>query len=141
MSVRLANFFRLADVRQTLYREVCFTQTYSLAQMKTLPDLPKFCLVCLAGPALNAPAIYNHSHYGAGNSGDIDFSLCKAWVYARHCGDSLMVKALLKTRRLNMDFRNDPTFSDRQVLANSADTDQTVVCSESTLFAILSASF
>ena len=28
-------------------------QTYGLAQMKKLPDLPKFCLVCLAGPALN----------------------------------------------------------------------------------------
>ena len=27
---------------------------------------------------------------GPGNSGDIDFSLCKARVYARYCGDSLM---------------------------------------------------
>ena len=27
---------------------------------------------------------------GPGNSGDIDFSLCKARVYAWHCGDSLM---------------------------------------------------
>ena len=30
------------------------------------------------------------------NSGDIDFSLCQAWVYARHCRDILMVKALPK---------------------------------------------
>ena len=28
-------------------------QTYGLVQMKKLPDLPKFCLVCLAGPAVN----------------------------------------------------------------------------------------
>ena len=27
-------------------------QTYGLAQMNKLPDLPKVCLVCLAGPAL-----------------------------------------------------------------------------------------
>ena len=29
-----------------------------------------------------------------GNSGDIDFSLCKAQVYAQHYGDVFMVKAL-----------------------------------------------
>ena len=26
------------------------------------------------------------------NSGDIDFSLCKAWVYAKRCRDIFMVK-------------------------------------------------
>ena len=30
------------------------------------------------------------------NGGDTDFSLCKARVYAWHCGDSVMVKALPK---------------------------------------------
>ena len=33
---------------------------------------------------------------GPGNSGNIDFSLCKAGVYAQHCGDIFMVKALPK---------------------------------------------
>ena len=36
------------------------------------------------------------------NNGDIDFCLRQARVYARHCGDSLMVKALLKSRKLNV---------------------------------------
>ena len=31
-----------------------------------------------------------------GNSGDFDFSLCKARVYAQHCGDIFIVKVLLK---------------------------------------------
>ena len=35
---------------------------------------------------------------GPGNNGDIDFYLCKVCVYAWHCGDSLMVKALLKAQ-------------------------------------------
>ena len=39
---------------------------------------------------------------GPGNSMDTDFSLCKARVYARHCGDNLMVKALLKSQQLNV---------------------------------------
>ena len=34
---------------------------------------------------------------GPEKSGDIDFSLCKAGVYAQHCGDIFMVKALLKS--------------------------------------------
>ena len=37
-----------------------------------------------------------------GNSGDIDVFLRQARVYARYCGDSLMVKALLKSRKLNV---------------------------------------
>ena len=37
-----------------------------------------------------------------GNSGDFDFFLRQARVYARHCGDSLMVKALLKSGKLNV---------------------------------------
>ena len=45
----------------------------------------------------------------------------------------------------NFTYRNDPKFSDRYVLANSADPDQTAprgaVWSGSTLFAIPSASF
>ena len=45
---------------------------------------------------------------GPGNSGDIDFSLSKARVYARHCRDTLMVKALpkslLKSRQVNVNF-------------------------------------
>ena len=36
------------------------------------------------------------------NNGDIDFCLCQDRVYARHCGESLMVKALLKSRKLNV---------------------------------------
>ena len=45
---------------------------------------------------------------GTGNSGDIDFSLSKARVYAQHCRDTLMVKALpkspLKSRQVNVNF-------------------------------------
>ena len=45
---------------------------------------------------------------GPGNSGDIDFSLSKAQVYAQHCRDTLMVKALrkspLKSRQVNVNF-------------------------------------
>ena len=45
---------------------------------------------------------------GPGNSGDIDFSLSKARVYARHCRDTLMVKALpkslLKSQQVNVNF-------------------------------------
>ena len=45
---------------------------------------------------------------GPGNSGDIDFSLSKARVYAQHCRDTLMVKALrkspLKSRQVNVNF-------------------------------------
>ena len=45
---------------------------------------------------------------GPGNSGDIDFSLNKARVYAQHCRDTLMVKALpkspLKSRQVNVNF-------------------------------------
>ena len=45
---------------------------------------------------------------GPGNSGDIDFSLTKARVYAQHCRDTLMVKALpkspLKSRQVNVNF-------------------------------------
>ena len=33
---------------------------------------------------------------GPGNSGDIDFSLCKALVYAPHCGDIFYVISLVK---------------------------------------------
>ena len=44
------------------------------------------------------PVICNHGPMGPGNSGDIDFSLCKARVYAQHCGDIFMVKALFKSR-------------------------------------------
>ena len=57
-----------------------------------------------------APVICNPGPYGAGegNSGDIDFSLYKAPVYARHCGESLMVKvlpkALLKSRQLKWNY-------------------------------------
>ena len=40
-----------------------------------------------------------------------------------------------------VSYRNDLKFSDRQVLVNSADPDQTAVWSASSLFAILSASF
>ena len=40
---------------------------------------------------------------GPWNTGDIDFSLCKARVYAWHCGDSLMSgQALLKSQQLNV---------------------------------------
>ena len=35
---------------------------------------------------------------GSGNSRDIDFPLCKARIYAQHCGDIFMVKALFKSR-------------------------------------------
>ena len=45
---------------------------------------------------------------GLGNSGDIDFSLSKARVYAQHCRDTLMVKALrkspLKAQQVNVNF-------------------------------------
>ena len=45
---------------------------------------------------------------GPGNSGDIDFSLSKARVYAQHCRDTLMFKALpkspLKSRQVNVNF-------------------------------------
>ena len=45
---------------------------------------------------------------GPGNSGDIDFSLSKARVYAQHCRDTLMVKALpkspLKSWQVNVNF-------------------------------------
>ena len=45
---------------------------------------------------------------GPGNSGDIDFSLSKAQVYAQHCRDTLMVKALrkspLKSQQVNVNF-------------------------------------
>ena len=37
-----------------------------------------------------------------GYSKDLDFSLCKARVYAQHCRDISMVKALLKSWQLNM---------------------------------------
>ena len=57
-SGRLANFVRLAEfladliIRKYVSQEV-LCQTYGLAQTIRLPDLPKFCLVCLAGPAVN----------------------------------------------------------------------------------------
>ena len=35
------------------FSQAILCQTHGLAQMKKLPDLPKFCLVCLAGPAVN----------------------------------------------------------------------------------------
>ena len=45
---------------------------------------------------------------GPGNRGDIDFSLSNARVYAQHCRDTLMVKALpkspLKSRQVNVNF-------------------------------------
>ena len=41
---------------------------------------------------------------GPGNSGDIDFPLCKVQIYAQHCGNILMIKAmskaLLKSRQV-----------------------------------------
>ena len=45
--------------------------------------------------ACHAPIICNHVPLGAGEwqgGRDIDFSLSKAWVYAKHCGDTLMIK-------------------------------------------------
>ena len=33
---------------------------------------------------------------GPGNSGDIDFSICKAQVKSLHCRDFVLVKSLLK---------------------------------------------
>ena len=36
-------------------------QTYGLAQMKQLLDLPKFCLVYLAGPAVNDNTVFGIS--------------------------------------------------------------------------------
>ena len=41
---------------------------------------------------------------GAVDSGDIDFSLCKAGVYAEHCRDIMikpLQKALLKSQQVN----------------------------------------
>ena len=40
---------------------------------------------------------------GLGNSGDIDFPLCKARVYVQQCGDISMVKALLKSSAGNSE--------------------------------------
>ena len=37
--------------------------------------------------AHNAPVICNHVPRGPGNSGDIDFSMCKAQVKSLHCRD------------------------------------------------------
>ena len=39
---------------------------------------------------------------GPGNSEDVDFSFCKAGVYAQHCGDFFKVKALLKSWQVNL---------------------------------------
>ena len=57
-SDRLANFVRLTEFFVRPYvgkyvSQAILCQIYGLAQMKKLPDLPKFCLVCLAGPVLN----------------------------------------------------------------------------------------
>ena len=57
-SGRLINFVRLAEFLADLIlgsnvSQAISCQTYGLAQMKMLPDLPKLCLVCLAGPAVN----------------------------------------------------------------------------------------
>ena len=45
---------------------------------------------------------------GPGNSGDIDFSHSKAWVYADHCGDTHIIKAQqkapLKSPQVNANF-------------------------------------
>ena len=58
MSGRLTNFVRLAECLADLIQgsnvsQTILCQTKGLAQMKKLPDLPKFCLVCLASPAVN----------------------------------------------------------------------------------------
>ena len=42
------------------------------------------------------PVICNHVPLGPGNSGDIDFSICKALVKSLHCRDFVSVKSLLK---------------------------------------------
>ena len=60
--------------------------------------------------------------------------------------ESLPLTASLEVKlfwNLNDVYHNGPKFSDRQVWANSADPDQTapLVCSGSTLFAILSVAF
>ena len=43
--------------KYVLHAVVC--QTYGLSQMKKLLDLPKFCLVCLAGPVLNNTYLFS----------------------------------------------------------------------------------
>ena len=45
-------------------------------------------------------SVMHQSSTGLGNSGDIDFPLCKARVYVQQCGDISMVKALLKSRQV-----------------------------------------
>ena len=57
-SGRLTNFVRLAEfladlIQRSNVSQAILCQAYGLPQMKKLPDLPKFCLVCLAGPAVN----------------------------------------------------------------------------------------
>ena len=57
-SGRQTNFVRLAEFLADLIQgsnvsQAILCQTYGLPQMKKLPDLPKFCLVCLADPAVN----------------------------------------------------------------------------------------
>ena len=57
-SGRLTNFVRLAElladfIQETNVSQAILCQIYCLAQMKKLPDLIKFCLVCLVGPPVN----------------------------------------------------------------------------------------
>ena len=58
---------------------------------------------------LNYPSVMHQSFVTTvpmrpGNSGDtcIDFFLCKARVYAQHCGNNFMIKALFKSWQANV---------------------------------------
>ena len=70
----------------------------------------------------NALVICDHRALtGLGDSGDFDFSLCKARVYAQHCGDIFMVKVLLKSRQVNVKLLR-PGWAWNQKFHNTAGT-------------------
>ena len=51
--------------------------------------------ICISQPLMHQSFV-TMTPTGMGNSGDTDFSLCKARVHAQHCGDIFMVKAVPK---------------------------------------------
>ena len=94
-SGRLANFVRQAEFlveESMLHRQFYVRHTVWSGILKKLPDLPKFCPVCLAGPALNDNTAFIFFFFTAGG-GDPRFNKQLAKVV-----DIGLTQGLTKTR-------------------------------------------
>ena len=71
--------FQFLDFKYVSQAILCWA--YGLAQMKKLPDLLKFCLVCLAGPVLNDNTADQIAPPRAVLSGSAMFAHILAYMY------------------------------------------------------------